>query len=119
MTKDIKFPSTDWRSRYFNPENLGNTMDMERVDQLKQILPPGMSLPEMALRFVLSQSCGQYQRGRDAEITTCPRKYCAERLGRTLADSAGGVEAAPLGPQAGPLVRLINDSCLGCRSFAD
>jgi aryl-alcohol dehydrogenase-like predicted oxidoreductase len=52
MTKDIKFPPTDWRSRYFNPENLANTM--ERVDKLKQVLPPGMSLPEMALRFVLS-----------------------------------------------------------------
>jgi aryl-alcohol dehydrogenase-like predicted oxidoreductase len=52
MTRDTKFPSTDWRSRYFNPENLANIM--ERVDKLKQILPPGMSLPEMALRFVLS-----------------------------------------------------------------
>jgi aryl-alcohol dehydrogenase-like predicted oxidoreductase len=52
MTKDTKFPPTDWRSRYFNPENLANTMD--RVDKLKQILPARMSLPEMALRFVLS-----------------------------------------------------------------
>ena len=52
MAKDTKFPSTDWRSRYFNPENLADTM--ERVDKLKHILPPGMSLPEMALRFVLS-----------------------------------------------------------------
>jgi aryl-alcohol dehydrogenase-like predicted oxidoreductase len=52
MTKDTKFPSTDWRSRYFNPENLANTM--ERANKLKQILPPAMSLAEMALRFVLS-----------------------------------------------------------------
>jgi len=52
MTKDTTFPKNDWRSRYFNPENLANTL--ERVDKLKQILPPGMSLPEMALRFVLS-----------------------------------------------------------------
>jgi hypothetical protein len=29
-------------------------------------------------------------------------KILGERLGRTLAGSAGGVEAAPLGPQAGP-----------------
>jgi aryl-alcohol dehydrogenase-like predicted oxidoreductase len=27
---------------------------MERVEKLEKILPPGMSLPEMALRFVLS-----------------------------------------------------------------
>jgi aryl-alcohol dehydrogenase-like predicted oxidoreductase len=52
MTKETRFPPTDWRSRYFNPENLANTM--ERVDKLKQLLPPGMSLPELALRFVLS-----------------------------------------------------------------
>lgn len=52
MTRDTKFPASDWRARYFNPENLANTM--ERVDKLKQILPAGMSLPEMALRFVLS-----------------------------------------------------------------
>lgn len=52
MTKDTKFPKDDWRSGYFNPENLKNTMD--RVDKLKKILPPGMSLPEMALRFTIS-----------------------------------------------------------------
>jgi aryl-alcohol dehydrogenase-like predicted oxidoreductase len=52
MTKDTKFPKSDWRSGYFNPQNLANTLD--RVEKLKQILPPGMSLPEMALRFVLS-----------------------------------------------------------------
>ena len=52
MTRDTTFPKGDWRSGYFNPKNLENTM--KRVDKLKQILPPGMSLPEMALRFVLS-----------------------------------------------------------------
>ena len=53
MTRDTTFPKSDWRSGYFNPKNLANTLD--RVDKLKQILPAGMSLPEMALRFVLSQ----------------------------------------------------------------
>lgn len=52
MTKDTEFPADDWRSRYFNPKNLANTL--ERVAKLKQILPAGISLPEMALRFVLS-----------------------------------------------------------------
>jgi aryl-alcohol dehydrogenase-like predicted oxidoreductase len=52
MTKDTKFPADDWRARYFNPQNLSRTL--ARVDKLKQILPPQMSLPEMALRFVLS-----------------------------------------------------------------
>ena len=52
MTRDTTFPRSDWRSGYFNPKNLANTLD--RVDKLKQILPAGMPLPEMALRFVLS-----------------------------------------------------------------
>jgi aryl-alcohol dehydrogenase-like predicted oxidoreductase len=52
MTKDTRFPESDWRSRYFNPKNLANTL--ERVEKLKEILPSGMSLPELALQFVLS-----------------------------------------------------------------
>jgi aryl-alcohol dehydrogenase-like predicted oxidoreductase len=52
LTKETKFPKSDWRSGYFGPENLANTVD--RAEELKKILPPGMSLPEMALRFVLS-----------------------------------------------------------------
>jgi aryl-alcohol dehydrogenase-like predicted oxidoreductase len=52
MTLETRFPKDDWRSGYFGPENLGNTM--KRVDQLKQILPAGITLPEMALRFILS-----------------------------------------------------------------
>src|ERR1022692_749437 len=52
MTLDTRFPDGDWRARYFSPENLGPTI--ERVDRLKKILPEGMSLPEMSLRFILS-----------------------------------------------------------------
>ena len=52
MTLETKFPPNDWRSRYFSSGNLQNTL--ERVEKLKQILPHGMSLPEMSLRFILS-----------------------------------------------------------------
>ena len=52
MTLETRFPKDDWRSGYFGPENLGNTI--KRVDNLKQILPAGMTLPEMSLRFILS-----------------------------------------------------------------
>jgi aryl-alcohol dehydrogenase-like predicted oxidoreductase len=52
MTVDTKFPEGDWRGHYFCPENLAPTI--ERVERLKQILPPGMTLPELAIRFVLS-----------------------------------------------------------------
>ena len=52
MTANTRFPESDWRSRYFGPENLKNTVD--HVDKLKPIVPRGMTLPEMALRFILS-----------------------------------------------------------------
>src|SRR5437763_2618663 len=52
MTLETKFPADDWRSKYFGPENLSNTIP--RVEKLKAVLPPRMSLPEMALRFILS-----------------------------------------------------------------
>ena len=52
MTMETEFPKDDWRSGYFGPENLRPTI--ERVEKLKKILPPEMTLPEMALRFILS-----------------------------------------------------------------
>jgi aryl-alcohol dehydrogenase-like predicted oxidoreductase len=52
MTLETRFPKDDWRSGYFGPENLRPTI--ERVEKLKKIVPPGMTLPEMALRFILS-----------------------------------------------------------------
>lgn len=52
MTLETRFPKDDWRSGYFGPENLGKTI--ERVEKLKKIVPAGMTLPEMALRFILS-----------------------------------------------------------------
>jgi len=53
MTLQTKFPATDWRAKYFGPDNLARTM--ERVDKLKAIVPGSMTLPEMALRFILSE----------------------------------------------------------------
>jgi aryl-alcohol dehydrogenase-like predicted oxidoreductase len=45
---------SDWRSKYFSPENLKKTM--ARVDKLKPVVPKGIRLPEVALRFILSDS---------------------------------------------------------------
>jgi aryl-alcohol dehydrogenase-like predicted oxidoreductase len=52
MTRATTFPDGDWRKGYFNPKNLNATMD--RVDRLREDLPPGMTLPQLAIRFVLS-----------------------------------------------------------------
>jgi aryl-alcohol dehydrogenase-like predicted oxidoreductase len=52
LTTETKFPPGDWRAMYFGPENLLQTV--VRVEKLRPIVPPGMSLPDMALRFILS-----------------------------------------------------------------
>ncbi|MGH9400814.1 MAG: aldo/keto reductase [Terriglobia bacterium] len=51
LTKDSKWPEGDWRNTYFVRENLEATVN--RVEALKLLVPPGMTLPEMALRFIL------------------------------------------------------------------
>jgi aryl-alcohol dehydrogenase-like predicted oxidoreductase len=52
LTKDSKWPEGDWRNTYFVPENL--IPSVERADRLKPLVPPGTTMPEMALRFILS-----------------------------------------------------------------
>ena len=54
LTLETRFPDGDWRAGYFNPANLAETI--RRVDALKAILPDAMSLPELALRFILSEA---------------------------------------------------------------
>ena len=51
LTKESKWPASDWRSTYFVPENLNASVD--RAEALKLLLPPGLTLPKMALRFIL------------------------------------------------------------------
>jgi len=52
LTKESNWPEGDWRNIYFTQENL--IPSLERAEKLKEVLPAGMSLPEMALRFILS-----------------------------------------------------------------
>ncbi len=52
LTKDTRFAADDWRSGYFGPENLGETVS--RAEALKALLPAGMGLAELAMRFSIS-----------------------------------------------------------------
>jgi aryl-alcohol dehydrogenase-like predicted oxidoreductase len=52
LKRDTTFPSGDWRNLYFTPENLQETL--ARVEAVERDLPPGMTLPELSLRFILS-----------------------------------------------------------------
>jgi aryl-alcohol dehydrogenase-like predicted oxidoreductase len=51
LTRATTFPEDDWRSTYFVPENL--EASVTRAELLKPVIPPGMTMPELALRFIL------------------------------------------------------------------
>ncbi len=52
LTLDSRWPAGDWRNTYFVPENL--QASVERAAALRPLIPTGMTMPEMALRFILS-----------------------------------------------------------------
>jgi aryl-alcohol dehydrogenase-like predicted oxidoreductase len=52
LSLNSKWPEGDWRSTYFVAENL--KASVARADALKPLLQDGMTLPEMALRFILN-----------------------------------------------------------------
>ena len=51
LTKETVFPAGDWRGTYFVPENLNASVD--RAEGLRPLVPEGMDMAEMALRFIL------------------------------------------------------------------
>jgi aryl-alcohol dehydrogenase-like predicted oxidoreductase len=52
LTLDSKWPEGDWRNTYFVPENLKQSV--ARAEALKPLLRDGLTMPEMALRFILA-----------------------------------------------------------------
>jgi aryl-alcohol dehydrogenase-like predicted oxidoreductase len=52
LTLESKWPQGDWRNTYFVPENL--KASVQRAEALRPLVPVGMTLPEMALRFILN-----------------------------------------------------------------
>ncbi len=54
ITLDSTWPEDDWRSSYFVPENLESSV--AHADALRPLVPEGMTMPEMALRFILNES---------------------------------------------------------------
>jgi aryl-alcohol dehydrogenase-like predicted oxidoreductase len=54
LTGDSRWPEGDWRNLYFTRDQLAATL--AHVDALKQDVPPGMTLPELALRFILAST---------------------------------------------------------------
>ena len=52
LTRDSRWPAGDWRGSYFVPENLAASV--AHAEALRPLIPAGMTMPEMALRFILA-----------------------------------------------------------------
>ena len=52
LTLESTWPKSDWRCTYFVPENL--KASVAHADALKPLVPAGITMPEMALRFILN-----------------------------------------------------------------
>jgi aryl-alcohol dehydrogenase-like predicted oxidoreductase len=72
----MTWPEGDFRNLYFTPENLRETL--ARVELLKTLVPNGMDLPELALRFILQHP---------AVTTTIPGMRRVPHVERNLAVS--------------------------------
>ena len=83
LSKESSWPQGDWRNTYFVPENLVSSV--EHADALKQLLPQGMTMPEMALRFIL---------GKPAVSTIIPGMRKIHHIELNIATS----DAGPLDP---------------------
>ncbi len=51
LTTETTWPSGDWRNTYFVPENLKQSV--ARAERLRAEVPQGMTMPELALRWIL------------------------------------------------------------------
>jgi len=85
LTLDSRWPEGDWRNTYFVPENLSESV--RRADALKGLLSPEMTLPEVALRFILSNL---------AVSTTIPGMRQPHHVTANLSVSAKGALPAEL-----------------------
>ncbi len=52
LTVNSKWPEGDWRNTYFVPENL--KASVARADALRPLISSSMTMPEMAMRFILN-----------------------------------------------------------------
>jgi aryl-alcohol dehydrogenase-like predicted oxidoreductase len=53
LSLESSWPEDDWRSTYFVAENLRSSV--EHAEALRPLMPEGMSMPELALRFILNE----------------------------------------------------------------
>jgi aryl-alcohol dehydrogenase-like predicted oxidoreductase len=84
LTRQSSWPADDWRGTYFVPENL--EASVARANALKPLVPAGMTMADMALRFILS----------NPDVSTVIPGM--RKAGHVEANTAAG-DAGPLPPE--------------------
>jgi len=65
LTKGSHWPEGDWRNTYFVPENL--EASVAHAEAVKPLIPAGMTMPELALRFILAEPTVSTHHSRNAK----------------------------------------------------
>ena len=78
LTRGATWPDGDFRNVYFKAPNLADTL--ERIERLRPLVPEGMDLPELALRFIVHHP---------AVSTSIPGMRKPRHVERNLAASDG------------------------------
>jgi aryl-alcohol dehydrogenase-like predicted oxidoreductase len=89
LTLESKWPEGDWRNKHFNAETL--RASVAHAEALKPLVPPGSTLPEMALRFVLN----------------CPGVSTVIPGMRRVKNVEASVRASEIGPIPAPLYQEL------------
>jgi aryl-alcohol dehydrogenase-like predicted oxidoreductase len=89
LTLDSKWPSDDWRSTYFVPENLRSSV--AHAEALRPLIPSGSAMADVALRFILDNP---------GVSTTIPGM-------RKLKNVESNVRASAAGPLPGELHKKL------------
>ena len=113
LTKESKWPEGDWRNTYFVPDNL--IPSVERADALKELLrkwnqehsgEPEITLPELALRFILYEPHRQHDYPGHAQAVSRGSKHRRQRCRPAACGVIPTTQAAPLGAQTHALVAV-------------
>ena len=76
MTAETKFPESDWRSKYFSPDNLKKTL--ARVDKLKAGDPQEHESAGSGVAIYLVEPDGEHYDCGNEEAGSRPAKHCGE-----------------------------------------
>ena len=115
LTKESRWPEGDWRNEYFVPENLIPAVD--RADALKPIAAAaGLSMPEMALRFILNNPTVSTIIPGMRRIRNVEANIAASDAGPLPASLHDELPRAPVGAPANFLVAVTSPPGFAARA---